>query len=125
MIQVKVRGADEFQRNIMAGNKRLADGIRSLMDELADDVADEARRRAKRGSKTGRAAGSIRAVGPVVRAGDDVPWYGFADMGGRVGRNRSISRPFIKGGRYLFPAVRDVGVIKQAETLVDKVTKDI
>ena len=64
-------------------------------------------------------------MGPVVRAGDDVPWYGFADFGGRVGRKRSIKRTYIKGGRWLFPAVRDLGVYKKAEKMVERATKGL
>jgi hypothetical protein len=29
------------------------------------------------------------------------------DYGGRVGRNNSASRTFIKGGRYVYPAYSD------------------
>ena len=104
---------------------RLIEDTRSLMSELADETADDARGRARRGMLTGASMNSIRAMGPVVRAGDDVPWYGFADFGGRVGRLRSIVRTYIKGGRWLFPAVRDVGVVRKAEQMVDRATRGL
>lgn len=125
MIRVRARGLDGFTHELEVAQDRLIDGVRSLMSELADETADDARTRARRGQKTGASMNSIRAMGPVVRAGDDVPWYGFADFGGRVGRNRSIHRTYIKGGRWLFPAVRDVGVVHKSEAMVDKATKGI
>lgn len=125
MIRVKARGLDGFQHELTVSRDRLIDGTRSLMSELADETADDARSRARRGQKTGASMNSIRGVGPVVRAGDDVPWYGFADFGGRVGKKRSIYRKYIKGGRWLFPAVRDVGVIRKGEEMVEKATKGL
>lgn len=125
MIKVKIRGLDGFQHELEVSERRLVEGVRSLMSELARETADDARDRAKRGQLTGRSMNSIRTAGPVVRAGDDVPWYGFADFGGRVGKKRSIIRTYIKGGRWLFPAVRDVGVIKRADAMVDKATKGL
>lgn len=125
MIRVKARGLDGFIHECEVSSDRLIDGVRDLMSELADETADDARGRARSGKKTGASMNSIRAMGPVVRAGDDVPWYGFADFGGRVGVKRSIKRLYIKGGRWLFPAVRDVGVLRRADKMVDKATKGL
>ena len=125
MIRVKARGLDGFTHECDIASDRLTTDTRSLMSELADDTADDARGRANRGKLTGASRDSIRAMGPVVRAGDDVPWYGFADFGGRVGRKRSIKRTYIKGGRWLFPAVRDLGVYKKAEKMVERATKGL
>lgn len=125
MIRVKARGLDGFMHECEITSDRLVDGVRDLMSELADETADDARGRARSGKKTGASMNSIRAMGPVVRAGDDVPWYGFADFGGRVGVKRSIKRLYIKGGRWLFPAVRDVGVLRRADKMVDKATKGL
>lgn len=125
MIRIKARGLDGFMHELEVAENRLVDGIHTLTSELADETADDARGRARSGQKTGASMNSIRAMGPVVRAGDDVPWYGFADFGGRVGKKRSIIRRYIKGGRWLFPAVRDVGVVRRAEKVVDTATKGL
>lgn len=125
MIRVKARGLDGFRHELEVAEDRLVEGVRSLMSELADEGADDARSRARRGQKTGASMNSIRAMGPVIRAGDDVPWYGFADFGGRVGIKRSIHRTYIKGGRWLFPAIRDIGVIRKSEAMVEKATKGL
>lgn len=123
MIKIQVRGLDGFRHECEVTGDKLVDDVRDLMRELATETANDARDRARRGKKTGASMNSIRAMGPVVRAGDDVPWYGFADFGGRVGHERSIHRTYIKGGRWLFPAVRDIGVIRKSEATLDKATK--
>jgi hypothetical protein len=125
MIRVHVRGLDGFQHDLTVSRDRLIEGVRDLMSELSSETADDARGRARRGMKTGASMNSIRAMGPVVRAGDDVPWYGFADFGGRVGVKRSIVRTYIKGGRWLFPAVRDLGVVNRSEAMVEKAIKEL
>lgn len=125
MIRVKARGLDGFMHELEVAEERLVEGVRDLMSELSSEAADDARDRARRGKKTGASMNSIRALGPVVRAGDDVPWYGFADFGGRVGKDRSIYRTYIKGGRWLFPAVRDLGVMRKGEEVVNDATKGL
>lgn len=124
-IHVHVRGLDGFQHDTEVASARLVDGMWDLMGELADDSAKDARRRAEKGKLTGRSMDSIRAHGPVITAGADVEWYGFADFGGNVGPDRRIHRTYIKGGRWLFPAVRDVGVIRRSEDMVDDATKEL
>jgi hypothetical protein len=124
-IHVTVRGLDGFRHEAEVAKGRLVDGMWDLMGELADDASKDARRRADPDKLTGRSMDSIRAHGPVITAGAGIPWYGFADFGGKVGPDRSISRTYIKGGRWLFPAVRDVGVIRRSEDMVDEVTKEL
>lgn len=125
MITVKARGLDGFQADLEVAENAFVSGVRDLMSELASDVGSDARRRAFPDKLTGASAGSIRAQGPVVRAGDGVPWYGFADFGGTAGVKRSIKRRYIKGGRWLFPAVKNAGVGKRAEAMVEKATEGL
>lgn len=125
MIKARVRGLDGFRKDLEIAKGRLTDGVRDLMSELADEAASDARNRARSEALTGRSTGSIKAMGPVVRAGDGVPWYGFADFGGTAGVKRSIKRKYIKGGRWLFPAVSNVGVAKEADETIDKATKEL
>jgi len=40
----------------------------------------------------------------VTEGGPRFPYMGWLDFGGRVGRRHSVSRQWIKGGRYLFRA---------------------
>lgn len=61
-------------------------------------------------TRTGRLAGSIQPAstqrtGAVAYARPaSVPYAGFIEFGGAVGRGRSVRRPFVPAGRYLFPA---------------------
>jgi hypothetical protein len=125
MIKVKARGLDGFSKDLQVAETRLIDGMRDLMSELADETASDARNKARPGKLSGDSMDSIRAQGPVVRAGDAVPWYGFADFGGTTGIKRSVKRKYIKGGRWLFPAVADVGVTNRAEKMVERATEDL
>lgn len=124
-IHVTIRGLDGFRHDATIASERLIDGVRDLMGELANDAAKDARGRANKGKLTGASMDSIRAHGPVITAGAGVPWYGFADFGGKVGPNKAIHRTYIKGGRWLFPAVRDVGIIRRSEAMVDDATKEL
>jgi hypothetical protein len=73
---------------------------------VAEAIARDAARRTPR--RSGRAAGSVRARaskrGASVEGGADVPYFGWLDFGGAVGRNHSVERPYIATGRYVFPA---------------------
>lgn len=76
--------------------------------EAADVVARAARDKVP--VVTGRARSSVRAVarsggGAVAGGGAKVPYYGWLDFGGRVGRNNSVTRPVIQRGRFIYPAL--------------------
>lgn len=120
MIQLSHRGLRELPGEMDDAAERLAKGAEDLEVDLATQIARLARHNAERGKLTGASQGSIRSQGPVVTAGSGVPWYGFADFGGSVGAGRRIKRPYIKGGRWLFPAVKEANVLQQAEKTLDK-----
>lgn len=125
MIELHLKGLDEKQAALTQAERRLADGMPELENELADDMANLARRKARSDSKSGRAMGSIRAMGPAVSAGMDIDYYGFFDFGGKVGYKDRVVRRYIRGGRYLFPAMTEIGVIRQAEAFADKATEEL
>lgn len=122
MIKVRARGLEGFRHDLEVAEDRFVDGVRELETSLADDAASGARSNARKGKRSGTALESIKAQGNVVSAGVGVVYYGFADFGGRVGEGRRIHRPYIKGGRWLFPAVRDLQVGKRADAVIDKST---
>ncbi|MGI8425550.1 MAG: hypothetical protein ACR2M4_02935 [Actinomycetota bacterium] len=125
MIDIRTKGLDTLPGDLTAVRRKFVDGARDLENELADDVAKKAKGNAARDILTGEASGSIRAMGPKVTAGEGVDHYAFADFGGRVGIRKSVKRPFIRGGRYLFPAAKEVGVIRRAEKMIDQTTKEL
>jgi hypothetical protein len=81
--------------------------MRPVLNEVAQIVVNVARRRIP--VVTGAARNSVRvaSTGTKVRVqagGSRAPYYPWLDYGGRVGRNRSVARPWDPGGRYLYPA---------------------
>ena len=107
---IKIKGLVELQAALKAVEDGAQKKLRVVFNSVAETVAQGAARRVKRG-KTGHAAGSIRAQSgqreaKVIAGGRKAPYFPWLDFGGRVGRNRSVSRPFIADGRYLYPTYR-------------------
>lgn len=106
MIQpIRVEGLAEFNKALRKIDSDLPKLIRTAGNDAATVVVDWARPRVPR--KTGRAARSLRVASTRtasrVRAGGArVQYYPWLDFGGRVGRNRSVARPFHREGRYLW-----------------------
>lgn len=94
--------------------ERLGSGVeqalKNVSKDIADDVVNLARSRVPRVS--GRAASTYRTTmgehGAEVSLGGSrapyVPWLEFGGVAGRSG----ASRPYVPGGRYLYPAIRRV-----------------
>jgi hypothetical protein len=105
---VKIEGLAEFNRNLRKLGSDLPKALRLAHNEAAQLVVDYARPRVPR--KTGRAAGTIKAKSTrtesrVSGGSKRASYYPWLDFGGRVGPKRSVHRPFIKEGRYLYPAL--------------------
>lgn len=103
---IKVAGLREFQKALKQMDGESQKKLRVVLNESATTVARGAARRVPR--QTGRAAASLRASSSqrearVMGGSSKVPWYPWLDFGGRVGRNKSVSRPFVTGGRYMYP----------------------
>lgn len=104
---IHVTGLIELQRALKQMDGESQKQLKVVLDDVARTVASGASRRVPR--KTGRAAASLRAQSSqreakVVGGSKKVPYYGWLDFGGRIGRDKSQSRPFVKGGRYMYPA---------------------
>jgi len=107
---VRVEGLSRLNRALRGLNSELPKGLRLAANEAAGIVVDAAR--AKVSSRTGTAARSIRAASTrtasrVTAGGKRAPYLPWLDYGGRVGPNRSVRRPFISSGRYVYPAYHD------------------
>lgn len=103
---IKVEGLAEFSRNLRRLDSELPKGLRLAGNEAAELVVGWARARVAR--KTGAAAGTVRASSTrtearVTGGSKRRSYYPWLDFGGRVGRKRSVARPFIKEGRYIYP----------------------
>lgn len=100
-------GLKEFQRALKQMDGESQKQLRAVLNTAAETVARGASRRVPR--RTGRAAASLRAQSSqrearAVGGSRKAPYYGWLDFGGRIGRDKSQRRPFVVGGRYLYPA---------------------
>lgn len=106
--KIEIDGLRQFQRNLKRVDADAPKALRKTLNEVADEVATLARQHVPR--RSGRAAASLRAASTQtaarVRAGGSrVPYYGWLEFGGSVGRHGSVRRPRDKGGRYIWPAI--------------------
>jgi hypothetical protein len=107
---IHVEGLREFSQGLKRLDDDMPKVLRLGLNSVADVVVGVARPRVA--SRSGRARGSVRAKSTrnavrVAGGGKRVPYYGWLDYGGKVGRGRSQVRPFKKEGRYLYPAYYD------------------
>jgi hypothetical protein len=105
---VRIEGYAAFVKSLKRLDAGLPKANRVAMNAAADIVLDYARPRVPR--RTGRAASTLKAKSTqtavrVQAGGPKAPWYPWLDFGGRVGRNKSVRRPFIGEGRYIYPAL--------------------
>lgn len=106
---IRIHGLAEFRRALKKLDAAAPKGLRLAQNEAAQIVVDGTRKVMPR--RSGRAAAAVKArstqTATRVSAGSNraphVPWL---DFGGRVGRNRSVQRPWRKEGRYLYPTYR-------------------
>jgi hypothetical protein len=103
---IKVSGLKEFQRALKQMDGESQKQLRVVLNQSAETVAVGAARRVPR--RTGRAAASLRAQSSqrearVMGGSKKVPYYGWLDFGGRIGRDKSQRRPFVQSGRYMYP----------------------
>jgi hypothetical protein len=104
---IKVEGLREFNRSLKALDSALPKALRIALNDAADVIVSDARPRVPR--RSGRAAGTVRAQSTRTRArvkggGNRAPYYPWLDFGGSVGRKRSVRRPFLSDGRYIYNA---------------------
>lgn len=132
---IQIEGLKEFSRNLKKLDAELPKALRVAFNAAADIVVTDAR--AGIPSKSGKARRSVKArstrtAARVVGGGKSAPYYPWLDFGGRVGRKKSIRRPFLSEGRYVYRAFYDnkqkfsdaleaalLDVVKQAGIEVD------
>jgi hypothetical protein len=104
---IRIDGLNEFRRNLKTLDRDLPKALRLAFNAAADLVVAEARPKVP--SRSGRARASVRVLSSqtaakVAGGSRRVPYYPWLDFGGRVGRNRSVSRQFYSDGRYIYAA---------------------
>lgn len=118
---IRIEGLKEFTRAVKTFDANLPKAVRLAGNTAAQIVVTAARPRVPR--RSGKAAGSIKARSTQSEArvsggGGGVPYYGWLDFGGRVGRKHATKRPFIKRGRYIWAAFADH--IPQVQTALEE-----
>ncbi|MGC4942142.1 HK97 gp10 family phage protein [Kribbella sp. DT2] len=107
---IKVEGLAEFTKNLKKLDSDLPKALRVAFNGCADVVVNDARQKIP--TKSGKAKASVKSrstatASRIVGGSKRVPYYPWLDFGGRVGKNRSVNRPFIKHGRYIYDAYFD------------------
>ena len=106
-VAVRIGGLREFQAKLRAIDADLPKLLRLAFNQAADVVVADARPRIPK--LTGTAAGTVKArstrtAARVVGGGRKAPYYPWLDFGGSVGPGRSVHRPFLTDGRYIYNA---------------------
>lgn len=104
---IKIDGLRAFTKSLKELDAEAPKALRVAFNGAADIVVTEAKPKVPRVS--GKASGSIKARSTrtavrIAAGGNRAPWYPWLDFGGRVGKNRSVRRPFLKEGRYIYKA---------------------
>lgn len=107
---IAIDGLSQFVRNLKALDRETPKALRVAFNAAADIVVQGARPGIP--TRSGKAKGSVKAkstqtASRVTGGGNKAPWYPWLDFGGRVGRNRSIKRPFLSEGRYIYRSYYD------------------
>lgn len=125
---VKVTGIVELQKALREIDKELPKELAAGLAEAADIVARAARQ--KMPVKTGRAVASVKVRkqqrgAALAYGGSKAPYAPWLDFGGSVGRHKSIHRPVITGGRYIYPALKehDVEVRAKVDEVLERMAK--
>jgi hypothetical protein len=105
-----VKGLKEFTRSLKQVDAALPKGVRVALNGCSDFLIGKARPLIP--TRTGAAARSLKARSSqsavrIAMGGRAAPYMPWLDFGGRVGRGKSVARPFLTEGRYLYPTLRN------------------
>lgn len=117
-IEVDTRKVDDLRAALLRSRDAAGPEMEKAVSTVSQAVLAGARSRVPRGP-SGAARASLRIIGAqdtetVTGGGQKAPYYGWLDFGGRVGRNKSVLRPYRKQGRYLLPALMDAQALIEA-----------
>jgi hypothetical protein len=107
---IRVEGLARLNRALKTMGSDLPKGLRLAGNEAALIVVSDARPKVPR--RTGRAMSTIRAASTrtasrVTEGGKMAPYMPWLDYGGKVGREKKTVRPFVSGGRYVYPSFHE------------------
>ena len=113
-VRVEVEGLNKLRNALRDIDPKLQKKLRGRFKVIAEKVAESAR--ATMPHRSGRAAASVRGGASTTTAyvvtgrKSTAPYAAWLDFGGTLkatgGRHNTQVRPRIKGGRYLYPAIK-------------------
>lgn len=124
---IRVEGLRDFQRVMKRLGPEFATAVKAAGNAAAEIIVAEAKPRVPIGpGRGGHAASSIKAAstakaGRVSAGGKKYPYFPWLDFGGRVGPRKSVRRPFLSDGRYIWAAYHDRRE-EIAEMMADQLT---
>lgn len=105
--QIEVKNLKEVQASL----RKLDPALKKSLNAKIKDISGVVAGKAKALTPTGPAGGGhvASSVRPFVKSGATgirfgsakFPYAGWLEYGGKVGKHKSVSRPFVKTGRYL------------------------
>lgn len=117
---IKIDGLKELNKALKGIDADAAKTMRLVLNDAGQIVVSVAKPRVP--SITGNARASIKVASTqtavrVKAGGNKAPYYPWLDFGGAVGINKSVKRPFLKSGRYLWAAysTQDKNIAKLIE----------
>ncbi len=105
---LRVVGLNDFRKGLRGIDRSLSKAVRVALNAVADVLITAARPKVPSVSGAARAslkAASTQTTAKISAGGTRAPYYAWLDFGGRVGRNRSVRRPFYREGRYIYPTL--------------------
>lgn len=113
------KGVAHLEEQIEKLGSSVERALLNVSQDIADDVLSYVRARIPR--LTGNAAGSYkitqeRTGTEISFGGPQAPYVPWLEFGGKAGRS-GASRPYVPGGRYLYPGIRSVGEAWEDEIL--------
>lgn len=102
---IKIQGLAEFTRNLRKIDNDLPKAVRLAGNEAVEIVLTWARPRVPHRSGAAVRSLKARSTRTAARAqagGDRARYFPWLDFGGATGPRRSVKRPFIRQGRYLW-----------------------
>lgn len=113
--EIRIKGLKEFKTKLRALDKNAPKQLRVAGNAAAGIVVDTSKPTVpvlKGSARASIRAASTQSAARVRGGGARVPYFGWLEFGGRVGRNFAVKRPRIKEGRYIWP-----GYIRRREAV--------
>ncbi len=124
--RIEAVGLREMRRALKAVDAQLPRELRLVLNQGSKAIAAEAVPRMPKKTESLRKSvrpRSTQTEGRVMAGNAKVPYAGFIEFGGKVGKNKSVRRKFVKEGRYLYPAFERRG--PQIKRLIERAFDDL